>query len=205
MEGTRPDPKPTRPRGRPKKADAPVIDWPAVDKALVFGEVAKDPRTGREALKFPSLAELAKRNGVSPNRMWQYASKHRCFQRRAEAQARVQERFEEKVIEKISEARALEAADLIKVVDAYIAGFGKAVADGKVRCDSPADFDRLVRLRELLSGNADSRQELQGGLTLEGIQARHARQRTQLDGLTAELAGEVTHGDARGRDGQPVH
>ena len=77
-------------------------------------------------------------------------------------------------------------------MDDYIRGFQQAVDGGKVRFDSPADLDRLVRLKELLVGNADSRQELRGGLTLDAIQERHHRLRAQLDTLTPDLEGTAT-------------
>jgi hypothetical protein len=97
---------PRRRPGRPKRADAPIIPWDVVDRLLVFGEVAQDPRTGQEAVKFPSLAELAERYGVSCNRMWQYASKARCFVRREEARLKTQETYERKVIEEVASSRA---------------------------------------------------------------------------------------------------
>jgi hypothetical protein len=103
---TSPSEKPRRPRGRPKKADAPIVPWDEVARLLVFGEVAKNPDTGIEAVKFPSLAELGARYGVSRNRVWQYASKARCYQRREEARLKTQERYEQKVVEKVAEAAA---------------------------------------------------------------------------------------------------
>jgi hypothetical protein len=204
MQPTEPMTKPKRPRGRPKKADAPIVPWDQVDAALVFGETVKDEATGREAVKFPSLADLGARYGVSRNRVWQYASKARCYQRREEARLKVQARVEQKVVEKVAEARALATADVIAVVDSYIHGFKQALDEGRVRFDSPADLDRLVRLKELLAGNADSRQDLRGGLTLEGIQQRHQRLRAQVDGLTSELAG-VDASDEGGSDDRAVH
>jgi len=47
MDPTEPTAKPVRPRGRPKKADAPIVPWEEVDRLLVFGEVVKDAGTGR--------------------------------------------------------------------------------------------------------------------------------------------------------------
>lgn len=188
--------KPRRRPGRPKRADAPIIPWDEVDRLLVFGEAAKDAATGREAVKFPSLAELADRYGVSRNRMWQYASKARCFARREEARLKTQETYERKVIEKVASSRALATADVAGIVDSYISGFRQALDEGKVRVDSPADLDRLVRLKELLAGNVDSRGEVRGQLTLEAIQTRHRRLRGQVEGMTPELAG--TQGDVTG-------
>ncbi len=193
--------KPRRPRGRPKRADAPVVDWAAVDKLLVHGEVVRDPETGQQTTSFPSLNELGKRYGVSKNRIWQYASKHKCLERRKESEAREQIRYDRIVTARRAEERALATVDVVRVVDAYITGFEKALDEGKVRFDSPADLDRLVRLKELLLGNADSRQELQGGVSLESIQARHQRLRDQIDGLTPAVSGEVTDEAKEAADG----
>ena len=180
-----------RPPGRPKKVDAPIVPWDEVDRLLVHGEVVKDDATGQQATRFPSLAELGKRYGVSKNRVWQYASKRKCLERREQSRLGTQTRYDQKVTERRAEARALATADVVRVVDAYITGFERALDEGKVRFDSPADLDRLVRLKELLLGNADSRQEVQGGITLEAIQARHQRVRAQVDGLTPEVSGVV--------------
>jgi hypothetical protein len=74
------------------------------------------------------------------------------------------------------------------IVDTFISGFRKALDEGKVRVDSAADLDRLVRLRELINGNADSRNEIRGGITLEALQAWHRRLRGQVEAMTPELA-----------------
>ncbi|MFZ5786065.1 MAG: hypothetical protein ACOY3Y_06455 [Acidobacteriota bacterium] len=201
MDASVNDEKPQRPRGRPKKADAPIVPWDEVDRLLVHGEVAKDPESGLQTIRFPSLAALGKRYGVSKNRVWQYASKHKCLERREEARLRGQTKYDQKVTERRAEARALATADVVRVVDAYIVGFEQALGEGKVRFDSPADLDRLVRLKELLLGNADSRQEVQGGITLEAIQARHQRVRAQVDGLTPAVSGEVADDAKEAGDG----
>ena len=54
-------------------------------------------------------------------------------------------------------------------------------------------------------GNADSRQEIQGGLTLDAIQERHHRLRAQIDGMTAELAGVDAADEEGGGDDRAVH
>lgn len=192
METPVTQPKPNRPRGRPKRVDAPIVPWDDVDRLLVHGEVVRDEESGQKSTSYPSLSELGKRYGVSKNRIWQYASKHKCLERRKESAAREQIRYDRIVSARRAEARALATADVVRVVDAYIVGFEQALEEGKVRFDSPADLDRMVRLKELLLGNADSRQEVQGGITLEAIQARHQRVRAQVDRLTPEVSGEVT-------------
>ena len=193
-----------RPRGRPRRADAPIIPWDEVDRLLVHGEKVKDEGSGHETICFPSLEQLGKRYGVSKNRIWQYASKHKCLERRKESETREQIRYDRIVTARRAEARALGTEDVVEVVDDYIRGFKQAVTDGKVRMDSAADLDRLVRLKELMLGNADSRQEIQGGLTLDAIQQRHQRLRGQIDGLTPALAG-VDAGEDGGGDDRAVH
>lgn len=180
--------------GRPKAADAPIIPWHEIDKLLVFGEVIRDAKSGREMLKFPSIAILAKRYGCSRTLVWRYSSRAKCYARREEAKLKTQETYERKVIEKLANTQARAAVDVTAIVDSYIDGFRRALQDGKVRFDSPADLDRLVRLKELLSGAADSRSELQGQLTLAAIQSRHRQLRGQLDGMTPELAGTSAEG-----------
>lgn len=193
-----------RKRGRPRRADAPVVPWDLVDAALVFGEPARDRKTGQEGIKFPSLADLAKRFGVSRNLVWRYAHKSDCYRRREEARLKTLARFEQKVIEQAANTRAAASADVTKLVDDVIASFRKAFDEGRVRVDSASDLDRLIRLKELLGGRADSRGELHGQLSLEAIQGRHRRLRDQLDGMSPELAGTGTttqvagEGDAQG-------
>ncbi len=197
--------KSSRARGRPRRADAPIVPWPEVDRLLVFGERVKDKATGREAVSFPSYRELGARYGVSRSRIGQYATRAKCLRRREEAQLREQARYEQKVVERRAEARALGTEDVVRIIDGYIEGFRKAIDEEKVRFDSPADLDRLVRLKELMLGNADSRQEIQGGLTLDAIQQRHQRVRQQLDALTPELAGVASEESEGSGDAGAVH
>ena len=136
-----------RPRGRPRRADAPIVPWHEADRLLVFGEKIKDEATGREMVRYPSYTVLAERYGVSKSRIGQYATRAKCLLRRQEARLREQTKYEQKVTERRAEARALGTQDVVGIIDGYIEGFRKAVDDGKVRFDSPADLDRLVRVR----------------------------------------------------------
>lgn len=194
-----------RPRGRPRRADAPVIPWDEVDRLLVHGEKVESPQGGQPAVNFPSLEELGRRYGVSKNRIWQYASKHKCLERRKESKACQQIKYDRKITERRAEARALGTEDVVQIIDGYIEGFRKAVDEEKVRFDSPADLDRLVRLKELMLGNADSRQEIQGGLTLDAIQQRHQKLRAQVDALTPELAGTAADNSEGSDDDGALH
>jgi hypothetical protein len=149
-------PMPRRKIGRPRKNEAPDVDvdWDAVDRVLVFGEKKIDPRTGAEKIEYPSLRDMARRLNLSKNRVWQYASKHQCLKRREEARACAQERFERQVIERRAQAKAVTVEDVLRLVDSYIAAFWRALLENRVRFDNIADFDRMVRLREFLLGNA---------------------------------------------------
>lgn len=201
--------KPRRRPGRPKRADAPKVPWPTIDAALVHGERQVDPKTGDEVLRYPSLAVLAERYGISRTLVWKYSQRARVYERRKEARAMVLARTDAKVIEKVSNSRAAATSDVAAIVDTFISGFRKALDEGRVRVDSASDLDRLVRLRELINGNADSRGELRGQLTLEAIQLRHRRLRGQLEGVAPELTGtqaqdagddQAAGGEERGDD-----
>lgn len=193
MEPTEPTEPPKRRSGRPKRADAPMVPWVTVDKLLVFGERDVDPASGGERVRYPSLADLAARYGVSRTLMWKYAHKHKVYERRREAQLKTEARTEHKVIEKLSTARANATVDVLGVLDEFISRFGADLREGRVKTDSAADFDRMARLRELMSGSPDSRLEL-GGLTLGAIQARHRTVRSQVAQLTPAIAGTAESG-----------
>lgn len=182
-------PKGKRPKGRPKRADAPVVDWVTVDRLLVHGEKVQIDGAETATRRFPSLVELGERYGVSKNRIWQYASAHKCFERRKETEAREQIRYDRIIAARRAEARALGTQDVVEVVDDYIRKFRHELEEGRVRTDNPGDLERLVRLKQLLLGDADARLEIQGGLTLEALQARHKKHRGLLDGMSPELTG----------------
>jgi hypothetical protein len=194
MEDGEPTAKRKRPRGRPKRADAPVVPWDEVDRLLIFGETIKDPKTGQEAVRFPSLADLAKRYGISRNLVWRYSNRAKCFQRREEARLKTQARFEQKVIEQTANSRAAASSDVGEIVNVFVSAFRRALDEGRVRTDSPSDLDRLIRLRALIDGGPDSRSELTGTVTLEALQARHRRLRDQVDGMAPELSGTTSQG-----------
>ena len=186
----------TRTRGRPSKADAPIVPWNDVDRLLVFGETAKDEASGNEAVRFPSFREVATRYGVSKSLVGKYATKHNCLKRREENRLREQIRFETEVVKKRAKARALSTDEEVRIIDDYLRGFDEALAEGRVRYDNPGDFNTMLRLKEFKLGRADSRQEIQGVVTLEEIQARHRRMRDELDGIDARLAGTVVPEDS---------
>jgi len=189
-----------RQRGRPSKADAPLVPWNEVDGLLVLGEAVTDEATGESVRRFPSFREVAERYGVSKSLVGRYAAKHNCLKRREENRVREQIQFETEVVKKRAKARALSADDAVRIIDDYLQRFDEALEEGRVRFDSAGDFNTMLRLKEFVQGRADSRQEIQGMLTLEEIQARHRRLRDELDGLDPGLSGAVVPDDGDGRD-----
>jgi hypothetical protein len=136
---------------------------------------------------YPSIRELAKKYSVHRSLVGYHSRRHNWPSRRQDF--RTQLRTEIQQIR--AKARALSTEDGLAILDAYLGKFREAVESGHVRVDSIADFNTAVRLKEFLLGGADSRQEIQGALTLEEMQARHRRLRDELAGLDPELAGVV--------------
>jgi hypothetical protein len=178
------------------------VDWVEVDRLLVHGETHVDPTTNLPTIYYPSLREVAERYGVSLTRMWTFAREKQCYIRRDGARAHAIVAIDEAVGPRAPEdkraiaIRLLTTDDLIATIDLYLGAFRRAIEEGRVRCEDPLDFERLVRLREFLSGKPDSRREVNTQLTLEQIQERHSRFRLEVEHITTELTGALAEGMA---------
>jgi hypothetical protein len=177
--------------GRPRKADPPRIDYQLLDKMLVFGEVVPTADGLGTSVVFPTYRDLAQRFGVVVSVIADYARTRNCQKRRAEASARIEAKTDAKLVELRAESVAVAKADALNIIDRYLVEFGKAVQEGRVRADSVTDFNSMVRLKEFLSGGADSRQEIQGGITLEALQLRHREMIRVVDDATDAECGVV--------------
>jgi len=177
------EPKPEKKGGRPRKADGSKVNHQQLDRLLVFGELV-DPGDGEPTVEFPSYRAIAKRFGVSHSVVSDYAKKHDCLRRRAKNQARVEARTEEKLVELRATAVAVSKERTVVVLDRFVIEFEKAMDEGRVRVDSPADLNTVVRLKEFLLGGADSRQEIHAALSLEDLQARHREMLKALEAST---------------------
>ena len=200
-DSTTPGPK----TGRPRKVDGPKVPYHLVDRILVFGELADAGDGSEPTVVFPSYRELAKRFGVSHSVIASYAARRDCMRRREEARARVEARTDEKLVELRATAFAMSKDDTIRIIDSYIAGFEKSIADGRVRFENPTDFNVMVRLKEFVQGGADSRQEIHAALSLESLQERHKQLLHSADETSAAERGEVERSrapstEARGQD-----
>jgi hypothetical protein len=169
--------------GRRKTADGPTFPVNEVDRLLVFGELTRQA-DGTTAVSYPSIRDLARRYAVAHTTLLDYAKHHQVYKRREKALARIQNRVEEKLVEMRAEAIAVSKEEAVRIIDRYIRQFEQAVVDERVRSDSPADFNTMLRLKEFILGGADSRTELHATLSLETLQERHAR--------ALEAAREVT-------------
>jgi hypothetical protein len=177
--------------GRPRKSEGPRVPYEEVDRLLVFGEVIPcDDGSDNTQVVFPSYRQLGDRYGVSHTVIAEYAKKHNIQRRRKEVQARIQSKAEQKLIEHRATALALSKDDELRIIDRYLAGFEEALGEGRVRFDNPADFNTMVRLKEFVQGNADSRQEIHASLSLEALQARHRKMVRTVEATPAER-GEV--------------
>jgi len=95
-------------------------------------------------------------------------------------------RSDEKLIEHRASALAFGRAEVLAIIDGFVAGFEKALADGRVRCDNPTDFNTMLRLKEYLEGGPDSRQEVHAALSLDELQERHRQMLRALEASPAE-------------------
>jgi len=176
--------------GRPRKSDGPKVPYDEIDRLLVHGEVV-EAEAGGTTVVYPSYRNLGSRYGCAHSLIAQYARKHNCMRRRKEAQARVVAQTDMKLVELRATALAVTKDEALQIIDAYLSGFGKAIAEDRVRFDNPTDFNTMLRLKEFIQGGADSRQEIHAALSLEDIQARHARMLRASRQASAEERGEV--------------
>ncbi len=184
-------PPPPRARGRPHKGDAPLIDYEQLDKLLVYGELAPTDDGSGTTTVYPSYRQLAERFGVSYAVIGEYARKRNTMARRERAQTRTQLRVEEKMVEARAEAIVVTKERELQIIDAYLAGFEKAIGEGRVRFDNPTDYNTMARLKEFLLGGADSRPEVHAALSLDTLQSRHRDTRRALTEATPAERGEI--------------
>lgn len=195
MSGKKKQPT-SRPKGRPPKGAPPALPAEEVDRLLVFGEVVTCDDGESQTVVYPSYRELAERFEVSTTLIAKYSKEHNCLRRRKQAKARIQAQADQKLVELRATAVALSKDDELRIIDGFLAGFEKALAEGRVRFDNPGDFNTMVRLKEFVLGGADSRQEIHASLSLEDIQARHQRMLRVNRAADAAVRGELPdHGE----------
>lgn len=192
--------QPAKKLGRPRNADPQRVDYHQLDTLLVMGEMRVDAERG-PVTEYPSYRELAKRFGISHSLVAAYSSRHNCLRRREAASEKIRKVTDEKVIARRGTALAEAKERILAIIDRFLEEFGKALDEGRVRVDSVADLNIMVRLREFLQGGPDSRQEVRGMPSLEELERRHADmlRREREDGPNA---GGVVHRDREPASGE---
>jgi hypothetical protein len=182
-----------RKHGRPAKWDAPRVPYDELERLLVFGEIVTCEDGKSTTVYYPSYRALARRYKVSNSLIAKFAKTHNCLRRRKDAKSRISAKTDQKLVELRSTALALSKDDELRIIDSYLAGFEKALAEERVRFDNPSDFNTMVRLKEFVQGGADSRQEIHAALSLEDIQARHKRMMKEVEATSAKERGEIDY------------
>ncbi len=179
--------------GRPRKADPPRIAYHELDRLLVFGEVVDAGDGHGPATQFPSYRDLARRYGVSHSVIANYSARHDCLRRREGAKQRVDARTDEKLVEQRATELAAGKVRALETIDAFISSFAQALSDGRVRVDSVADFNLMLRLKEFLQGGPDSRHEVNATISLTELQRRHSEmlRRNAEEGGAPALTGAL--------------
>ena len=174
--------------GRPRKSEGPSFPHNEVDRLLVEGEEMTE--YGRVKVTYPSYRNVGQRFGVDAATISAYSSSHNCLYRRQELQTCVRAEAEAKIIAKRADVMRVSKDFQLQLVDQYLMEFKKALDDGRVRCDSVADLNHVIRLREYLLGGVDSRKEVQTTLSLEVLQSRHFDMMRVVDATTPAERGE---------------
>jgi hypothetical protein len=175
--------------GRPKKNGEAKVPWDTVDKLLVHGEKVKTDKG--TSTHFPSFRELGKRFDVAHSSIARYSQQHNCLQRRAQAAKKVLQISDEKLAQFRADELTLKRDDMLRMLEKFLIQFEVALNEGRVRCDNPTDFNTMVRLRAFIIGDADERNELVAGLTLDDLIEAHKEYREAMIESTPEMRGEL--------------
>ncbi|MCP4605648.1 MAG: hypothetical protein GY847_34870 [Proteobacteria bacterium] len=178
-----------RTRGRPLKGAVPRVPWDDVDSLIVNGETIELENGTTTA--FPSFREIGERYGVSHSLIAKYSRQHNCLRRRKQMEKRVHEMADLKLADFRSDELAIRKDDMIRAIDKFLLKFEQALCEDRVRVDNPTDYNTMVRLKAFILGDADSRQEHVGDITLEDLARRHADAKDSYKETTPEMRGEV--------------
>jgi len=177
------NPDSPRRRGRPPRREGPSLPHADVDRLLVFGELVPcADGSDRKTVFYPSYRNIAKRYGVSASLVSAFSKKHDCMRRRKRALARVEEKVDQKLTQMRVNAVTVTRQDELRIVDNCILRFEQAILEDRIRCNSLADLNTVLRLKEFLKGGPDARKEIQEGINLADLQARHERMLRIIEG-----------------------
>jgi len=172
--------------GRPRSEDLIALPLEELDHLLVHGIVSIDDE-GRTCRSYPTPNALAKRYGVSWDRIKKYSDDHRCEERRQE-QIEIQandsdEAHDEELKTQMAEAQRqllMSKVRLAGVMSEMLEAFIRALMQGKVNMTKPSDFVRLAQLYLKVIDDVGGSEGEDGTLTLEDLQESHAEMLERL-------------------------
>ncbi len=178
---------PERQVGRPRGRFDPSIPWVDIENAYVWGDTIEQGPGGVFQKKYPSFRDLGRRFKVAPSLVHYYAKRGKWHDRRLAVASLSKEEFDKEA----AKSRAREAVSALGVLDVWLQKFSENVEQGKVRADSIADLNTVIRLKKFLEGDADSRTEQRVVVSLEQLQDRHRDQRSRVLAAAGPVAGEL--------------
>lgn len=163
-----------RPPGKPRKG-VPAVPWELIEHVLVFGEIYQVE--GRSLVRYPTPGELAKRFGVDRKQIQKRAKLLKLDEARARVKDRVDREVENVVVSEHAAALVVGRERVNAICDSIIAKFEAMLKADKIRVDSIADLNTVVRLKEFINGGADSRQQTDHTISLETLMGLHKADR----------------------------
>ena len=94
---------------------------------------------------YPTYRELAEKYGVAPSVIADYAKSHNTMHRRKYGEHRIEARRDEKIIEARATAEAIRSPRCSRSRRVPHLSPGRRSGEGRVRTDSPADVNTLIR------------------------------------------------------------
>lgn len=155
--------------GRPKKENRLDVEWGAIDRLIVHGE-EYEPEEGKPGHRYPTYREIGDRFGITFTTVAKYAKTHNCIERRR--RQRLINKAEEDTGTKQKRGK-ITAERILDIIDRAIYSFERGLMEDRIIINTVDDFVKLVRARQVLTGEADARTEVVHGVTLEALQQRY--------------------------------
>lgn len=179
-----------RPRGRPRRADAPDLNATELDKILVRGESIDANGQPIAGVRFPSYRELGERFGVSHTVITRFSRDNNCLERRkGENQARIAERIDSMLRERPSHLTLEVVSELRELALSLLRD---SMNDGRYKPDI-ADVERFWRVeKDMLATLHAHRAGLPDGVpSLEELQQAYEEREAEYARTTPGMRGEV--------------
>lgn len=187
-----PEPVPKRRSGGRPKAGIDPIPWDEIRAAYCYGEAVVDD-AGTPLHRYPSLAELERRFGVSRQSIRERQLREHWDDTREGASRQIQADTTKAVVAQVGVEKAAQVRQqALGALDRLIEGFADDVAKGRFKIRSMKDAEIALALRNKLGADQETSDD-DGDVGLEAI----ARRRRELMEQDAGLAG-LGEADANG-------